>query len=261
MLKMILLAAAFVLVLLITVIISIATSKSKKLNKMAELIRELLPGLNCGQCGRQSCARFAVDISKGRTSVNECPYTVGTKNYKRIRQIAKKERRVMFDTVAFVKCKGGRDCQNKFDYHGDKTCASMDLVHSGNKTCSFACLGCGDCVQACVYGAISISEKGCAVVDPIKCTGCGECVFACPNKLISLIPSNKYVEVVCKNSSDDSLITRSCSVSCTHCEACVVACPYGAIQMVGNLPNIDMSKCRKCGKCVAACPNHVISRI
>ena len=258
---MILFAVAFAFVLLLTIIISIATSKSKKLNKMAELIRELLPGLNCSQCGRQSCARFAVDISKGRTSVNECPYTVGTKNYKRIRQIAKKERRVMFDTVAFVKCKGGTDCQNKFEYHGDKTCASKDLVHSGEKTCSFACLGCGDCAQACVYGAISISDKGCAVVDRYKCVGCGECVAVCPNKLIDLVPSRQFVDVVCKNTSEDSMITRNCKVSCNHCEACVVACPTNAIQMVGGIPKIDAQKCIRCGKCVAVCPNHVISRL
>lgn len=261
MVRMLVFCGVFAFILLVTILISVFVSKSRKLNKVAELVRELLPGLNCGQCGRKTCARFAIDISKGKTSVNECQYIVGTKNYKRIRQIAKRERRVMFDNVAFVKCKGGCDCQNKFEYHGDMTCASKDILHSGEKGCTFGCLGCGDCAKACVYGAISISEKGCAVVDPIKCTGCGECVFACPNNLISLIPSNKYVEVVCKNSSDDSLITRNCKVSCTHCEACIVACPYGAIQMVGNLPNIDVSKCRKCGKCVAACPNHVISRI
>ena len=122
-------------------------------------------------------------------------------------------------------------------------------------------MGCGDCIKSCKYGAISISKKGCAIIDKDKCVGCGECVNSCPNKLIELIPNMKFVEVVCKNSSEDSTITRNCKVSCNHCEACIVACPVNAIQMVGGLPKIDSEKCIRCGKCVAVCPSHVISRL
>lgn len=261
MLKLALISIGFFVVILGIIVVSIFTRKNKKLNRNAEIIRELLPGLNCGKCGRKNCAKFAVDITKGKTSVNECPFVLGTKNYFKIRQLVKRERKVHFDNIAVVKCKGGNDCENKFEYQGDRSCASKDLLHSGEKYCPFACLGCGDCVRSCVYGAISISEKGCAVVDPYKCIGCGECVSACPNGIISLVPNDKYVEVICKNSTTDSMITRNCKVSCHHCEACIVACPYGAIQMVGGLPNIDKTKCMRCGKCVAACPNHVISRI
>ena len=261
MLKLAFIIIGFLVVIIAIVLISILVRSNKKINKNAEIIRELLPGLNCGKCGRHTCSKFAMEISKGKTSVNECPFVIGSKNYLKIRQLVKRERKVHFDNVAVVKCKGGIDCQNKFIYNGDKTCACKDLLHSGEKACPYACLGCGDCIKSCVYGAISISKKGCAVIDPYKCVGCGECVYSCPNKLISLVPSDKYVEVICKNSSDDPAITRNCKVSCIHCEACVVACPYGAIQMVGGLPNIDHSKCRRCGKCVAACPNHVISRI
>lgn len=261
MLKLAIISIGFFVVILGIIIISIMTSKGRKLNRNAEIIRELLPGLNCGKCGRAHCGKFALDITKGKTTVNECPYVVGSKNYFKIRQLVKRERKVHFDNVAIVRCKGGKDCQSKFDYKGDNSCACNNLLHSGDKACPFACLGCGDCMKACVYGAISISDKGCAVVDPYKCIGCGECVRFCPNDLISLVPSDKYVEVICKNTSKDTVVTRNCKVSCTHCESCVVACPYGAIQMVGDLPHIDKAKCRRCGKCVAACPNHVISRI
>lgn len=261
MIKFALIAVGFFVVVLCIIIVSILTSKSRKLNRNAEIIRELLPGLNCGKCGRPHCAKFALDITKGKTTVNECPFVIGSQNYFKIRQLVKRERKVHFDNVAVIRCKGGNDCQTKFEYKGDKSCACNNLLHSGDKACPFACLGCGDCKKACVYGAISISDKGCAEVDPYKCIGCGECVNFCPNNLITLVPSDKYVEVICRNSSNDTVVTRNCKVSCTHCEACVVACPYGAIQMVGGLPHIDKVKCRRCGKCVAACPNHVISRI
>ncbi len=260
MLKIIIYAVSILLILIVTIAIVVVTRKNKKLDKTSKVIYELLPLYNCKECGRVNCMAFAEDLQKGRTMPSKCPYLKGG-NYLKIRQILKRERRVRFNSVAFVKCKGGVDCDNKFEYIGDNTCACKNLVHSGDKCCPFACLGCGDCKKACKYDAISISNKGCAVVDKNKCVGCGECVAVCPNHLIEMIPSKKFVEVVCKNTSDDSVVTRSCAVACTHCEACVVACPSGAIKMVGGLPNIDTSKCIKCGKCVAVCPEHVISRI
>lgn len=258
--KLIIYSVVVAVILLITIIAVIAASKHKKLNKTSEVLLELLPGLDCKQCGRNTCVNFAEDLSKGKTSSSKCPYLKG-KNYIKVRKILKQERNVYFDNVAFVRCKGGCDCECKFVYDGDQTCASKNLIHAGDKYCPVACLGCGDCVKSCIYGAISISEKGCAVVDKDKCVGCGECIEACPNKLIEFIPTNKFVEIVCKNSSKDTVVTRKCKVACTHCEACVVSCPTGAISMVGGLPKIDTAKCIKCGKCVAACPEHVISRI
>ncbi len=41
------------------------------------------------------------------------------------------------------------------------------------------CVGCGACVRACAYDAISIVDK-LAVIDIDKCTLCGACVQACP---------------------------------------------------------------------------------
>lgn len=260
MVKIVIYIVSVLLLLALIVTIVMITSKNKRLNKTSEIIYELLPNLDCKQCGRLTCAQFAEDLEKGKTAPNKCPYLMG-KKYLRIRQVLKRERKVLFDQVAFVKCKGGVDCNNKFQYVGDRTCASIDKLHSGDKFCPHACLGCGDCVQACVYGAISISDKGCAIVDKDKCVGCSECVYACPNQLIELIPSKKFVEVVCNNKSEDSVVVRNCKVSCTHCEACVVACPVGAIKMVGGVPKIDAELCIRCGKCVASCPEHVISRI
>ncbi len=234
--------------------------KNYKKTSLEGVLTELMPGLNCKECGRKSCKAFAKDLATEKTSLGFCPY-ISKSNYKKAKKVIEGNRKLKFEKVAFVKCKGGKDCANKFQYVGDQTCKSKNLQHSGDKFCPFACLGCGDCAKACPYEAISISPKGCAVVDKTKCTGCGECVSACPNALISLVPADKFVDVVCNNSSNDTIVTRNCKVSCTHCEACVATCPHGAITMVGGLPKIDKSKCQKCGKCISACPNHVISRI
>ena len=45
------------------------------------------------------------------------------------------------------------------------------------------CAGCGQCINACPYGARTIDERRhVAVVNPALCQYCGACVAACPNK-------------------------------------------------------------------------------
>lgn len=47
------------------------------------------------------------------------------------------------------------------------------------------CNGCGDCVKACPYSALSL-ENGKAALSPLACTGCGICVPSCPVKGIEI---------------------------------------------------------------------------
>jgi ferredoxin len=48
------------------------------------------------------------------------------------------------------------------------------------------CIGCGECVEDCPEGAITLGEDGLAVVDEEKCTGCKRCAKACPVEAISV---------------------------------------------------------------------------
>jgi ferredoxin len=47
------------------------------------------------------------------------------------------------------------------------------------------CIGCGACVDACQFGAMSVSDV--ATVDTVRCVGCGVCTLACPQDALSLI--------------------------------------------------------------------------
>ncbi|RJR40594.1 MAG: DUF362 domain-containing protein [Desulfobacteraceae bacterium] len=47
------------------------------------------------------------------------------------------------------------------------------------------CIACGNCVEHCSQGAITVHDKK-AVIDQKKCIGCGECILICSNKAIDV---------------------------------------------------------------------------
>ena len=48
-----------------------------------------------------------------------------------------------------------------------------------------ACIGCGDCVARCQFGALSVSDETCRV-DGVRCVGCGLCASVCPADALHL---------------------------------------------------------------------------
>jgi uncharacterized Fe-S center protein len=48
----------------------------------------------------------------------------------------------------------------------------------GPNLVSKKCTGCGSCVAACLYGALSLKKKK-AAIDRERCVGCGACMHAC----------------------------------------------------------------------------------
>ena len=80
-----------------------------------------------------------------------------------------------------------------------KTCAALALVPQGGpKSCSYGCIGCGDCIRMCEYGAISI-ERGVAKVDEEKCLDCRKCMNTCPKGIIVEVPYFRAAHIGCMN--------------------------------------------------------------
>jgi electron transport complex protein RnfB len=48
-----------------------------------------------------------------------------------------------------------------------------------------ACIGCGDCLERCQFGALSLPEEIC-MVDISRCVGCGLCATTCPADALRL---------------------------------------------------------------------------
>lgn len=220
-------------------------------------ILDNLAGANCGGCGCSGCGGFAQKLASGNGNLSDCHVTSPEKKA----EIAKLLGIELTDeepTVAVVHCNGGvENCTDKFEYKGNPTCAACNSLLGGNKACSYACLGCGDCKAVCPENAIAVKGR-LAQVDPDRCISCGACITACPKNIIGRIPASAPVFVACSSKCRGRDVTSVCKVGCIACEICAKSCPHGAITMQDNLPVIDYKKCTGCLTCVEKCPRHII---
>jgi ferredoxin len=62
-----------------------------------------------------------------------------------------------------------------------------------NQVDESACIGCGECVESCPFGALSVQDV--AAVDGVRCAGCGVCTLNCPTGALCLVrrPENEVM--------------------------------------------------------------------
>ena len=226
-------------------------------------VEKMLPGANCGGCGFAGCRGMADALVK-REDISDlyCPVG-GADTMKRCAGYLGKSAPQKEAQTATVRCGGTcakRPRTNRFD--GAKSCAVAASLYVGETGCSYGCLGFGDCVQACQFGALSMDpETGLPVVDPDKCTACGACVKACPKGIIELRkrwPKNRAVYVSCVSKEKGAVVMKACKAGCIGCGKCEKVCAFGAITVENNLAYIDPQKCKLCRKCVNECPTEAI---
>ena len=220
-------------------------------------ILENLAGANCGGCGCSGCSGFASKLANGGANLNDCHVTSPEKKAD-IAKLLGIEIKDEEPTVAVVHCNGGTEnCEDKYEYKGNPTCAAKAMLYGGNKACSYACLGCGDCKNVCPENAIEVTDR-LAKVDPDRCISCGACITTCPKGIIDRIPASAPVYIACSSKCKGKDVTGVCKVGCIGCGICAKSCPHGAITMQDNLPVFDYTKCTGCLTCVAKCPRHII---
>ena len=217
-------------------------------------IRDCLPGANCGACGYSGCDGYAAALASGKCDKTNLCVPGGDGAARDIAGILGVEAEDVIEKVAYVACNGTCDVVTKrYDYQGYASCRTANLSYSGDRMCTFACLGYGDCAKVCPEGAISI-ENGIARINPRKCIGCGICTRTCPNHIIHLITDTSRVIVECSNHAKGAETRKACINGCIGCGKCEKTCPHDAIHVVDNLAVIDYTKCTGCGSCAAACP-------
>ena len=223
------------------------------------LVRECLPGANCGGCGFPGCDGLASAIVEGRAPVNGCPVG-GAAAAEKIAKVLGVEVAEGERNVAHVKCNGGCNAVDKAVYEGLQDCNAAMRVAGGPKACAFGCMGLGSCVKACAFDAIHIVD-GVAKVDIDKCVACGKCVSTCPKKIIDLIPVSKKVHVNCVNKDKGPAVMKVCSNGCIGCRMCEKTCKFDAIHVVDGVAKIDYDKCKNCKMCTKACPKGCIEPV
>jgi electron transport complex protein RnfB len=224
------------------------------------LVREALPGANCGACGFAGCDAYATAVVAGDAALNLC--TVGgSSTAEKIGEVLGVTVEMANPKVAFVKCKGTCSvAKEKYVYDGIMDCRQAVIAPGGGpKACADGCLGFASCVRACEFNALHIID-GVAVVYKDNCVVCEACVKVCPKDLIEMVPVSQEVLIECNSKSKGKSVKDDCSVGCIACTMCVKVCPEQAIVMVNNLATIDFDKCTNCGLCATKCPTKVISK-
>ncbi len=229
-------------------------------------VEALLPGANCGGCGRSGCRDFAAACVGADTLDGlSCPAS-GSAVMKQIGEIVGLAAAETKPKIAVIKCNGTCDLRPQIArFEGAPTCAVLASLGTGESDYPNGCLGCGDCVTACPYGAMKMNlETGLPEVIEDKCVGCGACVKACPRSIIELRfkgPRGMRVYVACSNKEKGALAMKECKVACIGCTKCAKECTHEAITIANNLSYIDYEKCKLCRKCVDVCPTHAIHAV
>ncbi|MGN0902798.1 MAG: RnfABCDGE type electron transport complex subunit B [Succinivibrio sp.] len=136
---------------------------NSKADSTEKRILNLLPGINCGQCGYPGCEAYAKAISKGEVSCSLC-------------------RPAGADVAVQIAQMLGRNCEADRDYEEELfTPREVAYIHDN------ICNGCSRCKKACRVDAISGILKQPHIVDARECIGCGDCIKTCPHNCIEMI--------------------------------------------------------------------------
>ena len=130
---------------------------------LVDLVDDILPQTQCGQCGYMGCRPYAKALVYESVPVNRCPPG---------------DEAGIHDLAAllgrpFVPFDGG------VPYPKPKAVAWID---------ENTCIGCTLCIQACPVDAILGAPKRMHTILQADCTGCELCIAPCPVDCIQMLP-------------------------------------------------------------------------
>lgn len=228
-------------------------------NPLIGKINDVLPGANCGACGKAGCYDFAVNVIDEKVPINGCPVG-GQDTVDAIANLLGVKAGASAKIVARVLCNGGHAEAKSRDteYNGPAGCTVQEYVSGGNKSCTYGCLGGGDCVDACNFNAMYMSDNGLPVVVEELCTGCQACMKACPRGIIEMHDINREMFVFCRSHDDPKTSKQVCSVACIGCGICARP-SEGTIEIADGLAVIDHDNLKKDLIPLAKCPTKAIA--
>jgi len=158
-----------------------------------EQVEGVLAGANCGGCGFAGCGAAAAAMVQGKAAPSAC-IVGGPETAAKVSEILGVAAGTAEVPSAENPCAGGERAKVKYLYEGVKSCRAQFMLYGGQRQCDIGCLGLGDCVKACLFGAIQIGPEGYPVVDKERCVGCGACARACPKDILEVkTPSERLL--------------------------------------------------------------------
>jgi electron transport complex protein RnfB len=231
-------------------------------NPKVEEVLESLAGAQCGGCGYAGCEAYAEAVVNDPSVPPNLCFPGGAEVAEMVAELTGKKMTTIEDTIAAIRCsKIEGKVKKKQNYVGHISCAAAELAFGGPMACNYACIGLGDCAEACPFDAITMVGNY-PVVDAEACVGCGTCVRTCPKGIIELSPMRARVWVPCSTKDSGKTVRQLCKVGCIACGMCVKVCPADAVSIEDNIVRIDHKKCiaygPDCGEvCVEKCPRKI----
>ena len=229
-------------------------------------VKEALMGANCGGCSYPGCEAYAeAVVTKSDVPPDLCR-PGGPSVAAAVARLTGKAMGGAEPVIAFRRCvKDEGQVVRRMDYFGVPTCLAANQVLGGPEACRFACLGFGDCVASCPFGAMRL-EGGLVRIDAEKCIGCGNCVRVCPKSILEFVPRKARVMVFCSSRDKGPEVKAVCEAGCISCGLCVKKCPAQAVRLENGRIMVDHKACvafgPSCGlACVAFCPRSIMRSI
>ena len=126
------------------------------------LIDQLLPQTQCGECNYSGCLPYAEAISSGQAEINQCP----------------PGGEATIDQLANLLGRDVIPLNPDLETHRPFRLAVIDEDQ---------CIGCTKCIQACPVDAILGAAKQMHTVIDQYCTGCELCIPPCPVDCIDML--------------------------------------------------------------------------
>lgn len=225
-----------------------------------ERVLAVLPGANCGACGKPSCFAAAEEMV-----LHSAPVTLCTAGGQAVADAAAEvlgvEKCEVSAMVSMRSCGGGISAARRYEYSGVLSCNAVSRIAGGDLICPTGCFGYGDCARVCPFDAIKMDKRRLPVIDLDVCTGCEVCVGECPrgdSGLLTMRPAEAPVAVRCCSHDKPRERKAYCSSCCIACKKCEKSCPADAIHVIDMLAVVDYEKCIGCGRCVSVCPQKCI---
>jgi len=133
---------------------------------VADAIVQLLPRIQCGQCGFPGCRPYAEAILADQADINQCP-PGGEATVSRLAGLLSRERKPLDRS------------------RGSASWSRSALIDES------ACIGCNLCARACPVDAIVGALNWMHTVIADECTGCELCVAPCPVDCIAMAPRQR----------------------------------------------------------------------